>query len=432
MPKLNPPQFVTAILSRLKSSGHTAYIVGGAVRNACLERPITDWDVTTSASRAEIETLFRDIPQFVLKHETVTLVGVGRHYEITPFRGKKQTIRDDLGHRDFTLNALAYDTEKAETLDYHNGREDISHRLIKATGQPTARFREDPLRLLRAVRLAVELDFTVETKTMDAMKDMASTLGSVSPERIRDELIKVLICPKPSKGLNLMRRTGLLEYIMPELLEGYLKRQNACHLYTIFRHIMETIDHVEPDPVLRLTALFHDIAKPRVRTKINGEWKFHGHERASAEMAEEIMRRLKFSKDMIQKTTNLVRYHMIVYGSDWTDGAVRRLIRRVGKNQIMSLLTFREADIVAHGLHCQKLDSLNELKERIIKIIKKPVITTPRNLAIDGQRIMQILGISSGPEVGIILKKLVEQVTDTPELNTKEKLVTLVRALKKE
>ena len=432
MLKLHPPQFVTNVLSRLKNAGHQAYIAGGAVRDACLGRRTTDWDVTTSASAMEIKTLFSDTPLFTLKHETVTLVDAGRHYEVTPYRGRKKDIRDDLAHRDFTLNAMAYDPEKIEILDFHNGKKDITRKLIKATGEPKARFSEDPVRLLRAVRLAAEFDFTIEINTMDAMKEMASTLRSVSPERSRDELIKVLMCPRPSTGLKLMRRTGFLKYILPELLEGYLKRQNACHQYTVFRHIMETIDRVEPDPVMRLTALFHDIAKPRVRKKIGGDWKFYGHAQAGAEMAEEIMRRLRFSKDMIQKTTNLIRYHMIDYGSEWTDGAVRRLIRRVGSRQINSLLTLREADILAHGLHCQKLDPLIELRERITKLLKKPVITTPRDLAIDGHRVMQILGITSGPEVGIILKKLVEKVTDTLELNTEESLVTVLMDLRKE
>lgn len=419
------------ILSRLKNAGHMAYIVGGAVRNACLDRPITDWDVTTTASRMEIETLFRDTPQFTLKHDTVTLVDAGRLYEVTSYRGREKTIQHDLAHRDFTLNAMAYDVEGSEILDFYNGRKDIRHRKIKATGEPKSRFKEDPLRILRGIRLAAELGFTVEKDTTDVMKDMASTLSSVAAERIRDELIKILLCSKPSTGLKLMRKTGCLEYIMPELLEGYRKQQNACHQYTIFRHIMETLDRVEPEPVLRLTALFHDIAKPRVREKIGGDWKFYGHAQAGAEMAGKIMDRLRFSKDMIQKTANLVRYHMIDYGPEWTDGAVRRLIRRVGSRQIMTLLTFRKADIVAHGLHCQKLDPLNELKERVAELLKKSVVTSARDLAIDGHRIMQILGLAPGPEVGIILKKLVEKVTDTPELNTEERLVNMLVELEK-
>ena len=259
---------------------------------------------------------------------------------------------------------------------------------------------------------------------------MASMLRSVTPERIRDELMRILMSPKPSTGFTLMRRTDLLKHVIPELLEGYRKQQNPFHNYTIFRHVMETVDRVEPVPVLRLTALFHDIAKPRVRKKIRGEWRFYGHETASADLAGEIMGRLRFSRDMIQKTTNLIRHHMVDYDSLWTDGAVRRLIRRVGQNQIMDLLTFRKADIMAHGLQYQNLNLLTELKERIETLSKNPVVTTPPDLAIDGRQVMDVLGIPSGSEVGNILKELVEKVTDKPELNTEKRLLAVLENLK--
>jgi poly(A) polymerase/tRNA nucleotidyltransferase (CCA-adding enzyme) len=295
------PKFVTFILNRLKNSGHQSYIVGGAVRNSYLSRSITDWDVATSAPSEEIKIIFQDVKLFALKKDTVTLVNSGHSFEVTAFRGKQNCLEEDLGHRDFTINAMAYDAEKDEILDYCGGRKDIAKKLIRAVGDPEARFQEDPLRILRAVRFATELGFRIDTRTQKTIINMAPLLKSVAPERIREELIKVLLSPRPSTGFKIMRRTGLLKCILPELLEGYLKRQNTYHRHTIFGHIMETVDRVEPVPVLRLTALFHDIAKPRVREKIGSRWRFYGHEEASAGLSEEIMGRLTFSKDMIKK-----------------------------------------------------------------------------------------------------------------------------------
>ncbi len=430
MKKSQIPKFVTFILNRLKESDHQAYIVGGAVRDVCLGRRPMDWDVTTSASVDEIKTIFRDTRFFALKHETVTLVNEGRHFEVTAFRGLENSIQDDLAHRDFTINAMAYDMAKAEILDFHNGRKDIARKFIKATKDPEARFKEDPLRILRAVRLAAEFNFRIETDTRDTMKNLAPMLLSIAPERIRDELMKILMCPRPSKGIKKMRSTGLLEHIIPELLEGYMIRQNSYHKYTIFRHIMETVDIAGPEPILKLAALFHDIAKPRVREKIKGEWHFYGHEKASAELALEIMERLRFSKDMIKRTTALIRHHIIDYNSKWTDGAIRRLIRRVGKDQVSDLLTFRKADILAHGLHDHMLDLLAELQNRVEGLTKNPVVTKTRDLAIDGRAVMNILGLSPGDEVGNALNILVDKVTDNPQLNTEEHLTTILENMK--
>ncbi|MCD6295922.1 MAG: HD domain-containing protein [Deltaproteobacteria bacterium] len=423
------PKFVTFILNRLKRAGHHAYIVGGAVRDYCLKRATTDWDVATSATPGEIKTVFHGIRLFALKHDTVTLVDSGHHFEVTTFRGKKNNIEVDLGHRDFTINAMAFDLENEEILDPHGGKSDIKRKLVRAVGDPDARFREDPLRLLRAVRLATELKLRIETETLNTLTRMAPLLRLVAAERIREELMKILISPKPSTGFNLMVKTGLLTHFLPELLEGYKMRQNSYHRYTVFRHIMETLDRVEPDPVLRLTALLHDVAKPRVREKTNGEWRFLGHEKASAGLSEQIMDRFKFSKHMIRKVTNIITHHMIGYNTGWTNGAIRRLIRRVGLEDIMDLIAFRRADIFAHGLNDHKSDILDELEKRIIIQLNGPMAGTTQDLAIDGYKVMERLGISPGPKVGEILKQLMEKVTDCPEMNNKETLLGLLDTL---
>jgi tRNA nucleotidyltransferase/poly(A) polymerase len=424
------PTFIFFILGRLKDAGHRAFIVGGAVRSMFLQLPIVDWDIATSAQPKEIKRIFYDIKFFALKHNTVTLVRSGRHFEVTAFRGQGDCLEDDLAHRDFTINAMALDPQRNEFLDPFEGRTDIQARKIRAVGDPKKRFQEDPLRLLRAVRLATELAFKIETRTLETLICLASSIHKVAPERIRNELIKVLMSSKPSVGFNLMRRTGLLKQFLPELLEGYLKRQNAHHRYTVYKHIMETLDRVEPQPLLRITALLHDIAKPRIREKIDGKWRFFGHEAASANLAAEILERLRFSRVMIGKVTNLIQHHMIDYHSQWSDAAVRRLIRRVGVEGIVDLMRFRRADIYAHGLDSQNAMRLNELEGRIKAQIKRSVPIKIQNLAINGSTVMETLGLSSGPEVGRVLRELMEKVTDNPDLNTKRSLIALLEQKK--
>lgn len=431
--KMNIPPFVMNIMERLQDTGHEAYVVGGAVRDWCMDRQVTDWDVATSAPPERIKTLFRDIRSFSLKHGTVTLVDSGRNYEVTTFRSSRGfalTVKEDLGHRDFTINAMAYDLNKKEIMDPHRGRCDIQKKVLRAVGDAEERFQEDPLRLLRAVRLVAELSFKIEQETLKALWAMSDRLRWVAQERIREELMKILLSPKPSIGFNLMVRTGLLKQVMPELLEGYLKRQNHYHRYTIYRHVMETVDRVKAEPVLRWTSLLHDIAKPRVRKKINSEWRFLGHEKESAEMAGEIMRRLKFGKEMIGKVQNLIEHHMIGYNSGWSDGAVRRLIRRVGLENIDDLLAFRHADILAHGKIDHQLNLLSELEERIEKLTKSSPVTKTNDLAINGHKVMEVLGLSPGPEVGKIINQLMDQVIEKPELNTEEGLLAILEKMK--
>ena len=428
--KSHIPITVNQILKDLKEAGHRGFIVGGAVRDAHMQRPMTDWDVATSATPEEIKSLFRDRKYFALKHGTVTLVSSEGHFEVTTFRGRDKSLGGDLAHRDFTINAMAIDPDTNEILDPHGGKGDIDRKLVRAVVNPEARFKEDPIRLLRAVRFATELGFQIERQTLKGLINLSSLMNSVAPERVREELMRLLMSPKPSAGFYLMVRTGLLSHVLPELYEGYLKRQNPSQRYTIFRHTVETVDMVEPVPVLRLAALFHDIAKPRVREKIGGKWYFYGHEEASAGLAEEIMLRLRFSKEVIRKTTNLVRHHTIYYDSGWSDGAVRRLICRVGQEAIRDLISFLRADILAHGLHKKQLPLLPELEERVTREIETRLVTDIGDLAINGRKVMEVLGLSPGSEVGRVLQYLMEEVTDHPELNNQKGLFGLLGHIK--
>jgi poly(A) polymerase/tRNA nucleotidyltransferase (CCA-adding enzyme) len=323
---------------------------------------------------------------------------------------------------------MAYDIDRKHIMDPNGGREDSSKRIVRAVGRPEERYREDPLRLIRGVRIAAELGFRIEEETLQAMIRMVDDLADVAEERIREEMMKILMSEKPSQWFYLMRRTGLLNAFLPELLEGYLKRQNVHHGYTVFRHILETIDEVKPDLILRLTALMHDIAKPRVRKKIDGVFRFIGHDSASALLAEEILSRLKFSRETIGRVVNLVRHHMVFYNPQWSDGAVRRFIARVGSGNVGDLMAFRKADLRAHGVLDHKMDQLLELEERIKRLSEKRFPIKPTELAIDGWRVMKLLDLKPGPAVGNVLNGLMEKVLDHPELNTEKDLISLVKA----
>jgi poly(A) polymerase/tRNA nucleotidyltransferase (CCA-adding enzyme) len=420
------PRHVKIAIDRLITAGHEAYIVGGAIRDAFLSRPVTDWDVATSANTDNIQELFRDKTCVVLKHDTVTILISGEPIEITLFKGSDKTVISDLAHRDFTVNAMAWNTKTKGLMDPHDALSDIQMKQIRAVGDPIERFQEDPVRLLRAIRLQGELGFRIEGRTLAAIPPMVDEISSVSPERIRDELIKILLSQKPSGAINILRSTGLLKRLMPELLESHLIRQNAYHRYTILKHTLMTVDRVPPDPILRLAALLHDIAKPRIRTKVAGEWRFYGHEKASARMAEVILNRLRFSRNTIHKTAHLIVHHLIDYTPLWTDAAVRRFIRRVGEENIPALLALRKADLATHTQREPALKRLRELEGRLKAQIRSHPPMGRKDLCIDGNGVMAVTGLSPGPQVGRILKELVEAVVENPGLNTQETLTDLL------
>lgn len=430
--KTNIPDIVLEISDRLIKNGYKAFIVGGAVRDSMLGCDVKDWDVATNASPDRIKNLFHYMSSFDLKHGTVTLVSRGRHFEVTTFRGKKKismNIEEDLSHRDFTLNAMAYDITNNSIIDPFYGQRDIKKKTIRAVGSALERFQEDPLRMMRAIRFSLELRYIIDPHTLNAIHLMKADIDKVSIERIRDEFLKILATEKPSVGFNILRKTGLLTYIMPELLEGYRKRQNDYHKYTIYRHIMETIDCVERDPILRLSALFHDISKPRVREKIDGKWRFYNHTSCSAELARDIMMRMKFSNEWINIVTGLVSNHMFDYRKDLSDKAIRRFLKKVGIDNIDRLINLRRADNLAHGWKTVPEKRLNDFKERIDALKKKSPPLTISDLKINGNDVMNELTINPGPDVGRILNRLLEAVIEEPELNEKGRLMEKLKTI---
>lgn len=427
------PSIVIDISGKLIKNGYQAFIVGGALRDSLLGYQAKDWDVATNAMPEKIRGLFPEMTSFNLKHGTVTLVFRGRNFEVTTFRGVRgfsSSIEEDLAHRDFTFNAMAYDIIRKRIIDPFGGKEDMTKKVVRAVLNPSERFDEDPLRMMRAIRFSLQLGYTIEPQTLMAINSMAEAIDRVAQERIRDELLKTLMVKKPSVGFNLMRKSGLLKGILPELMEGYRKRQNNYHKFTIYRHTMETVDSIDKDPVLRLSALLHDIAKPRVRKKINGRWRFFGHTKASAELTREIMMRLKFSNEWITLVTGLVIHHMFDYKKELSDRAIRRFIKRIGPDNVDDLISLRKADDLAHGWGSDFEKDIEKFKSRINSQIKKSYPFTISDLALNGYDVMKVKGLQPGPKVGKILNQLLEKVIKKPEYNKKDKLIEILEDMK--
>jgi tRNA nucleotidyltransferase/poly(A) polymerase len=406
-PKTMIPDMVKKILRKLERTGFEAYVVGGAVRDMVMGKAPTDWDVATSASGEEVENLFPHLTRFSLRHGTITLVGEGKHYEVSTFRGPSPTIEDDLAYRDFTINAMAYHSDERKILDPFGGCKDIARRMVRAVGAPEDRFQEDPLRILRAVRISCELDFRIHPETRKAMSAMASLLSAVAEERIRDELLKILISEKPSRGFQGMVRTKLLKEILPEL-------QN------IPGPTLKTMDRVPPDPVLRLAALFHDAGAAK-----------KGQGFQDAGIVEEVLRRMKFSERMVTQVAHLLRHHRQAMGYDasWTEGAVRRLVRAVRPEQVNLLFSLCRADLESQG---KETRVLSDLEKRVQANLETGFPCRVQDLKVDGRKVMEVLNIPEGPEVGRILEALLEEVLDHPEWNTKEKLTELSEEMSKD
>ncbi len=435
------PPYVRRIMTALLEAGHEAYLVGGCVRDLLLETRPKDWDVATSAWPKEVMALFpRTVPTGA-RHGTVTVIMFGHPVEVTTFRTEwgysdhrrpdqvkfTRSLKEDLTRRDLTVNAMAM-TLEGQVIDYYGGRADLAGRLLRAVGRPEERFEEDALRMMRTVRFAAQLGFSVEDETFEACKKKAPLIEKVSRERIRDELSKMLLSDRPGYAMELLRITGLLEFIIPELLEGVGCLQNEHHKYPVWEHSLIALDAVPPRLELRLAALLHDIAKPRCLTVENGERHFYHHENVGADMAWDILRRLRFDNHTVETVTHLIRQHMALhYQPDMTDSAVRRLIRRVGLEYIGDLIELRRADREASGLKEGPVSrGTRKLLRRIEKVLEEDAAFGLKDLVVNGHDVMEKAGIGPGPAVGEILNYLLEQVLENPELNERETLLKMI------
>jgi putative nucleotidyltransferase with HDIG domain len=441
------PEPGRAILARLAAAGHEAVAVGGGVRDALLGHVSNGlWDLATSATPDEVTRLFPHAVPTGIAHGTVTLPDPSRAVEITTYRTdhgytdarRPDEVRfgvdlvTDLERRDFTVNALVYEPADELVLDAVGGLADLEARLLRAVGDPVRRFREDALRPLRGARLAAVLEFALEPKTQEALAAALDLVPKLSAERVRDELLKLLAARRPSLGLEVLRASGLLALVLPELAATVDVAQNRHHAFDVYRHTLAAVDAAPPENmVVRWAALAHDLGKPATRAlKDDGDASFHGHPAAGAEITDALLERLRFPRAERDAIVHLVREHLFEYRPEWTDAAVRRFVRRVGEAALPDLFTLRAAD--AAGTRADGAPDLSNLaafRERIERVLSaKPPLST-RELALNGNDLMAALAISPGPRVGALLDALVERVLDDPELNTRPALLALAREL---
>jgi len=444
------PAEVLGVCQRLRQAGHQAFIVGGSVRDLLLGRSPGDFDVATSAHPEATLRLFGSryaIPTG-LQHGTITVLAgeAARHVEVTTFRGEgayldgrrpstvtfSATLDEDLSRRDFTMNAIAYDPVAHALVDPSDGQGDIGRKTIRTVGNPVLRFTEDGLRPMRAVRQAAQLGFGLDPATHAAIPQAVASFRMVSAERIRDELRKLLLSSVPSHGLELMRQTGLLAEVLPEMLPTVGCVQNRFHKHDVYTHILATVDAAAPDFLVRMAALLHDLGKPKTQTpreNAPGEFTFFRHEQIGSEMAEVVCARLKLSTDERRTIVSLVAGHMFFYTPDWTDGTIRRFVRRVGSDMVPLLFALREADIASRGQGEDREGETRELRARISEVAADDATLRVTDLAIDGKDVMRLLDIPPSKRIGQILDELLERVLDDPTLNQKENLERLVRQI---
>ncbi len=433
------PASLLEVHSRIVKAGFQCYAVGGAVRNIVLHQKPKDWDLATDATPRDIMRLFRTVLPTGIKHGTVTILYKGEKFETTTFRVEgtysdsrhpdrvdyTNDLWEDLKRRDFTINAMAVNPQERKLIDPYGGREDCKKRIIRALGDPAERFREDALRILRAVRFSTQLNFTIEPATLSAMKTLASTLLRVSAERIRDEMEKIMASERPSQGFSCMADTGILSILFPEL--------EACRRIgdnlDVFTHSILTCDATPPtEPVVRWAALLHDIGKPStVSVGPDGSIRFHGHEQVSACLASAILRRLRFPLAFERRVHHLILHHMFYYEENWTDAAVRRFVRTVGKENIEDLFSLRYAD--GWGARGEKPDPgpLTAFRKRIARVLAENSPLSLTELSVNGNDLAEKAGIPRGPAMGKVLEFLLESVLEDPALNTPDTLLTLAR-----
>lgn len=432
--KINVPKQASYIIKTLSNHGYEAYVVGGCVRDSILGCTPSDWDITTSATPEQVKALFPKTIDTGIKHGTVTVMTGKEGFEVTTYRidGLYEdhrrpndvtfttSLKEDLMRRDFTINAMAYNEEDG-LIDLFHGIRDLQNKTIRCVGNAEERFDEDALRMLRAIRFAAQLNFTIEPATRRAILAKRQYLKEVSAERIQMELLKLLISNHPEM-LKEAYLTGLTEIFLPEFNSMMdTEQNNPHHLYTVGEHTLRSIQNVEPNPVLRLTMLLHDIGKPSTKTTdASGIDHFHNHYRVGSDMSKEILKRLKFDNRTIQLVSSLILHHDIRFKEPKTNGRrhVRKVIHSIGSNLFPYLLKVMEADVLAQSSYFQKekLSILKETKETYEEIIAAKDCLTLKDLKINGNQ-LKALGIKEGKMIGAILNTLLSMVLENPELN---------------
>lgn len=462
--KISLPQILKEFYKVFEQNGFEAYLVGGAVRDICLNKKASDWDVATNATTQDVMKMFKFVVPTGFEHGTVTVHFHKIEIEVTTFRTESgysdarhpdkinyaATIEEDLARRDFTMNAIAVNLKNGKLTDPYHGQKDIKKKLIRTVGNPYERFMEDGLRPIRALRFASKLDFAIEENTFNAIFDnkVQTKVLSISIERFRDEFEKILNSKKPSVGLKLMEKTGILQLFIPELSKCRGVTQSdyrGFHKFDVLDHLFYACDGAVQNKLnVRLAALFHDIGKPDAKRIVTQQAvnvktgktenvetvTFYNHEKISRDITEKILTRLKFSNDMIKNVCHLVNEHMFHYEKNWTNAAVRRFIIRVKPENLEDLFDLRLSDM--YGMWNQKveikysaaIDLLLELKERIQSELEKQNALSLKSLKVNGNDLIEH-NIAAGKKIGEVLNHLLECVIEDPELNEKEKLLEL-------
>ncbi len=440
----NIPGEVKLVTDGLENAGFEAYIVGGCVRDLLTGKTPKDWDVTTNATPEQIQEIFPDtfyenkfgtvgVENKTTENENLKVI------EVTPYRLESaysdnrhpdevefsKNLEDDLKRRDFTMNAIAYRPSSGELVDLYGGLEAIKDKMIKAVGNADERFKEDALRILRAVRFSTQHGFVIEHETMMAMIKNAELLSKISAERIRDEFLKMIMSTEPLVGITLSQKLGIMKYISPELEIGIGVEQNGEHIYDVFEHNLRTMQHAADKdwPLhIRLAGLFHDIGKPATRewSKEKDDYTFYGHDVVGAKITKKICERLKFGNELTDKVTRLVRYHMFFADTDQiTLSAVRRLVAKVGANNVWDLIDLRICDRIGMGRPKEEPYRLRKFESMIEEVMRDPI--NVGMLKIDGNRLRE-MGERPGPRMGWALHALLEEVLEDPTKNMAEYL----------
>ena len=434
------PDKVHKIIEILEAAGYEAYAVGGCVRDSILGREPNDWDITTSAKPEEIKSLFTRTIDTGIKHGTVTVMLDKEGFEVTTYRidgiyedsrhPKEVTftasLEEDLKRRDFTVNAMAYN-ERTGLVDIFGGLSDIEQGIIRCVGNAEERFTEDALRMLRAVRFSAQLGYEIEEETKQAIRRLASNLKKISAERIQAELVKLVTSPHPDY-LRTAYETGITKHILPEFdICMETNQNNPHHCYNVGEHILHSMQETSPDKVLRLGMLFHDIAKPQTLS-IDAEGITHnkGHAELGEKMTKQILRRLKFDNDTIDKVSKIVLYHDQEVGL--TPSGVRRAVNRMGEEIFTMLFAVQYADVLAQSdyLREEKLQKLTYKKEIYEGICQRKECLNLKDLAVTGSDLIA-LGIPAGRQIGVILSDLLDIVLEEPARNTREELLRICK-----
>jgi len=434
------PEGALRVVSRLLEAGGRVCLVGGSIRDIWLGQEVHDWDFATDLPPEEVRALFARALEVGIRFGTVMVIERDGEYEVTTFRKDglysdvrhpdqvafTRSIEEDLARRDFTINAIAWDLGEKRIVDPHGGQADLADRIVRCVGRAEERFREDALRMLRCVRIAGQLGFSIEEETYRALARCAEMLHHVARERLREEFDRILAQPRPSVALERLFETGLLERFLPELATCYGVSQNRYHAFDIFYHSLCAVDQAPAgNRVVRLAALLHDLGKLDARRQEeDGRVTFYNHQAWSARKADVALRRLRYSNEEREKVVHLIRHHMFHYNREWTDAAVRRFIRVIGLESLDSLFETRRADTLGNGLRRSAVSAeLEELKHRITEVVARDTALSVRDLLVNGHDLMSTLTLAQGPVIGRILDALLEEVLEHPERNNRETLL---------